>query len=125
MVSRIQPIPYPPAVMVVLLAVIMSVGCQKVAGEITADELTDMTITTSVKSRLATHDRLGTLTQIGIKTVEGTVYLTGVAPTVREKYRAEDISRTVDGVQKVMNFIAVFPAPTLAVAEDTRRPGLP
>jgi osmotically-inducible protein OsmY len=114
-----------PVMMVMVLAVMMAPGCQKVSGEITADESTDMTITTSVKSQLATHDRLGTLTQITVKTVENTVYLGGMAPSLREKYRAEDISRSVDGVQKVMNFIAVFPSPTLATAEDALRPGSP
>ncbi len=67
----------------------------------------DTKITTSVKSHLATEDSLKTLTQIDVKTIDGTVYLNGVAPTMEAKNRAEDITRKVEGVKNVVNDIRI------------------
>ena len=49
------------------------------------------------------------MTQISVKTVENIVYLTGVAPTMQAKNRAEEIARQVDGVQTVKSNITVQP----------------
>jgi osmotically-inducible protein OsmY len=49
------------------------------------------------------------MTQISVKTVENTVYLTGVAATLQAKNRAEEIAHQVDGVQTVVNNITVQP----------------
>ena len=69
----------------------------------------DSAITTSVKAHLATDGPLKTMTQISVKTVENTVYLTGVAATVHDKSRAEEIARQVEGVHTVVNNINVQP----------------
>ena len=57
----------------------------------------------SVKTHLATDGPLKTMTQISVKTVENTVYRTGVAATLQAKNRAEEIAHQVDGVQTVVN----------------------
>jgi osmotically-inducible protein OsmY len=49
------------------------------------------------------------MTQISVKTVENTVYLTSVAATLQAKNLAEEITRQVDGVQRVENNITVQP----------------
>ena len=49
------------------------------------------------------------MTQIHVKTVENTVYLTGVAANPQAKNRVEEIARQVDGVQTVVNDITVQP----------------
>jgi osmotically-inducible protein OsmY len=58
-------------------------------------------------THLATDGPLKTMTQISVKTVENIVYLTGVAPTMQAKNRAEEITRQVDGALTVENNITV------------------
>jgi hypothetical protein len=50
------------------------------------------------------------MTQISVKTVENIVYLTGVAPTMQAKNRAEEIACQVDGVLTVENNITIQPS---------------
>ncbi len=69
----------------------------------------DTAITTAVKTHLATDGPLKTMTQISVKTVENTVYFTGVAATPQAKNRAEEIARQVDGVLTVVNNITIQP----------------
>jgi len=57
-------------------------------------------------------DQVGALTRIEVKTVENTVYLIGVVPSLDEKNRAEEIARHVDGVRRVVSHIMVQQAST-------------
>jgi len=86
----------------------LTVGC-KSNPQTTGHYIDDSAITTSVKTHLATDGPLKTMTQISVKTVENTVYLTGVAATLQDKNRAGEIARQVDGVQTVVNNITVQP----------------
>lgn len=90
------------------VSIFLTVGCQT-NPQTTGHYIDDTAITTSVKTHLATDGPLKTMTQISVKTVENTVYLTGVAPTLQAKNRAEEIARQVDGVQRVVNNITVQP----------------
>ena len=99
-------IPY--ILMALGVSLFLTVGCQT-NSQTTGHYIDDTTITTSVKTHLATDGPLKTMTQISVKTVENTVYLTGVAPTLQAKNRAEEIARQVDGVQRVVNNITVQP----------------
>ena len=54
------------------------------------------------------HD-LSTATDVNVDTVEGRVTLHGVVPTETEKARAEQISRSIDGVRAVQNLLQVVP----------------
>jgi len=62
-----------------------------------------------VKTHLATDGPLKSMTQIRVKTLENTVYLTGVAATPQDKNRAEEIARQVEGVHTIVNNIVVEP----------------
>ena len=90
------------------VAMFLTIGCQT-NPQTTGHYIDDTVITTSVKTQLATDSALKTMTQISVKTVENTVYLTGVAPTLQAKNRAEEIARNVEGVQRVVNSITVEP----------------
>ncbi len=90
------------------VSIFLTIGCQS-NPQTTGHYIDDTAITTAVKTQLATDGALKTMTQISVKTVENTVYLTGVAPTLQAKNRAEEIARQVDGVQKVVNNLTVQP----------------
>jgi len=89
-------------------SIFLTIGCQT-NPQTTGHYIDDTAITTSVKTHLATDGPLKTMTQISVKTVENTVYLTGVAATLHAKNLAEEITRQVDGVQRVENNITVQP----------------
>jgi hyperosmotically inducible periplasmic protein len=86
------------------LAVVLGlgVGCRSTTGESLGRNIDDTTITTEVKSKL-TAEKASNLTRVSVKTVNGTVSLTGNVPTSADRTRAEEITRTVSGVQKVTN----------------------
>ncbi len=98
----------PQILMALGVSIFLTVGCQT-NPQTTGHYIDDTAITTSVKTQLATDGALKTMTQISVKTVENTVYLTGVAPTLQAKNRAEEIARQVDGVHSVVNNLTIQP----------------
>jgi osmotically-inducible protein OsmY len=101
---------YPYSLMVLVLSIFfLAAGYQTATGETMKESAVDTKITTSVKSHLATNDKLKTLTQISVRTVDKTVYLTGAVPTLQEKSLAEEVASKVEHVQKVVNNIEVKP----------------
>lgn len=98
----------PPVLTVLAVFSVLTIGC-KSNPQTTGHYIDDTGITTAVKAHLATEGPLKTMTQISVKTVENTVYLTGVAATLQDKNRAEEIARQVEGVQSVVNTITVQP----------------
>jgi len=97
--------------MVLVLSVFFLAGGYQLAlsEEGMKDKALDAKITSSVKTHLATNDRLKTLTQISVKTVDKTVYLSGTVPTQQEKDMAEQVTSKVEHVQKVVNNLEVKP----------------
>jgi hyperosmotically inducible protein len=97
--------------MVLVLSIFFLAGGYQMAlgAESVKDKALDAKITTSVKTHLATNDRLKTLTQISVRTEDKTVYLTGAVPTQQEKDLAEQIVSKVEHVQKVVNNLEVKP----------------
>jgi osmotically-inducible protein OsmY len=89
------------AILVVLLA-----GCTSLTGETARENMDDAAITAAVKATLAA-EKASTLTRIGVDTVKGTVYLTGVVESVAIKERAAAITRQVQGVRGVVNNLKV------------------
>jgi hyperosmotically inducible protein len=87
----------------------LAAGYQVAKAESIKDTAIDSKITTSVKSHLATNDKLKTLTQISVRTDNKVVYLTGVVPTQQEKDLAGEVAQKVEHVQKVMNDLQVKP----------------
>jgi hypothetical protein len=101
---------YPYSLMVLVLSIFfLAAGYQTAKGDTIKENAVDTKITTSVKSHLATNDKLKTLTQISVRTVDKTVYLTGSVPTQKEKDLAGDVARKVEHVKKVVNDIEVKP----------------
>jgi osmotically-inducible protein OsmY len=98
----------PHILMALGVPIVLTIGCQS-NSQTTGHYIDDTAITTSVKTHLATDGPVKTMTQISVKTVENTVYLTGVAATQQAKNRAEEIARQVAGVQTVVNNITVQP----------------
>jgi hyperosmotically inducible protein len=100
---------YPYALMVLVLSIFfLAAGYQTATGETMKENAVDTKITTSVKSHLATNDKLKTLTQISVRTDNKVVYLTGVVPTQQEKDLAGEVAK-VEHVEKVVNDIQVKP----------------
>ena len=81
-------------------------GCTSLTGETAREHLDDTAITAAVKSKLAA-EKVSTLTRIGVDTVQGTVYLTGIVETPALKARAGEIARQVQGVRGVVNNLKV------------------
>lgn len=94
----------------VLISLALMSGCQAAGTVTVGQQRQDQSITTEVKSRLATNDQGGALTRIEVKTVENTVYLIGVVPNLGEKSKAEEIARQVKGVHRVVSHITVIQA---------------
>jgi BON domain len=97
---------------VLLLSGIVAAGCQtgRTAGAVVDDSST----TASVKSKLAA-DRLSTLTSVGVETVNGVTYLTGVMDTPEQRLRAEQLAWGSSGVRQVVNNIQVQRPPVATV----------
>lgn len=101
---------YPYSLMVLVLSIFFLVaGYQTATGQTVKENAVDAKITTSVKSHLATNDKLKTLIQISVRTDNKVVYLTGKVPTQQEKDLAGEVARKVEHVQKVENNIEVRP----------------
>lgn len=92
---------------IVAIAMALTAGCKTMTGQTAGQNVDDASITASVKSHLATQERVGTLTQINVSTVANTVYLSGIVKSTQEKQRAEEIARQVDGVKRVVNNLEV------------------
>jgi hyperosmotically inducible protein len=77
-------------------------GCQAMTGETLGEHIDDTTITSTVKTRLAS-EKGATLTRIQVDTDRGVVQLSGVVDSAAERTRAEQIARGVSGVKSVKN----------------------
>jgi hyperosmotically inducible protein len=95
---------------VLVVFIFFAAGCKSMTGETAGEQVSDSTITSAVKAKLA-GERVGTLTQVGVETVRKTVYLTGVVPSAEDKRRAGEVARNVDGVKEVVNNLQVRAQP--------------
>ena len=101
---------YPYSLMVLVFSILLvAAGYQTAMGQTMKEDAVDTKITASVKSHLATNDKLKTLTQISVKTDNKVVHLTGKVPTQKEKDLAGEVARKVEHVQSVVNNIEVRP----------------
>lgn len=74
-----------------------------------AMERPDAWVTTKVKMALLTTDNVPS-TAINVDTVDGKVTLHGIVATDAEKTKAEEVARTIEGVQSVNNLLQVVPS---------------
>jgi osmotically-inducible protein OsmY len=72
----------------------------------TGEYIDDSAITTKVKTALLADDDVSGL-QVSVETFKGVVQLSGFVDTLAQAQKAEQIVRTVNGVQGVKNDIAV------------------
>jgi osmotically-inducible protein OsmY len=69
--------------------------------------VTDTSMTTAIKARLATEARVGTLTGIGVHTSDDMVRLTGTVADDAERRQVETIARRLAGDNRVINELQV------------------
>ncbi|HVM86030.1 MAG TPA: BON domain-containing protein [Candidatus Binatia bacterium] len=69
----------------------------------------DATITTKVKTQLASDVGLTPANQIHVETLQQVVQLSGFVDTAAHKAEAESVARNVEGVRDVQNNITVQP----------------
>ncbi len=94
------------ALMLAAVSVVSFAGCTTMTGESAGQNLDDANITATVKTKLAAEDA-STLTRVGVQTIQGTVYLTGIVPTETLRERATDVAMQVRGVRSVVNNIRI------------------
>ncbi|HWU00974.1 MAG TPA: BON domain-containing protein [Terriglobales bacterium] len=85
-------------------------ACSVTSGqETTGQYVDDATVTTKVKSALASDGGVTLANKVGVETGQGVVQLSGFVPSSTDKERAEDIARSVKGVKGVTNDLVVQP----------------
>jgi osmotically-inducible protein OsmY len=83
-------------------------GCSVTSGQETSGEyVDDATITTKVKSALASDGDMTLANKVSVETGQGVVQLSGFVPSAEDKERAETIARGVKGVQSVKNDLVI------------------
>ena len=88
---------------------ILSAGCAVVRGqETTGAYIDDAGITTAVKAKFV-EDKTVSALAINVKTLNGTVQLSGFAKSSAEKEQAGALARNVKNVRSVDNAIIVRP----------------
>ena len=90
----------------IMLVLGLGAGCRSTTGESLGQNIDDATITTEVKAKL-TADSAKNLTRVNVNTTNGQVSLVGNVPTAADRARAEQLARSVKGVQKVANNLQV------------------
>ena len=66
----------------------------------------DTRIEAEIKARLVA-EKFANLTRLGVRSSGGVVYLSGAVASPDERVRAESISKSVRGVERVVNTLAV------------------
>lgn len=85
-------------------------GCSVFQDQETPGEYVDSaTISTQVKSKLATEGSAALASQVKVETSRDMVQLSGFVPSEADRTRAEQIAWSVDGVRSVENDIIVQP----------------
>lgn len=93
----------------VAIGLLGTAGCAVTEGQSSVGQyVDDATISARVKTRFASDDKVSA-TRIQVETLNGTVQLSGFAPTAAEKARAGELARTVPDVKAVKNNIVVQP----------------
>ena len=96
-----------------LFIAVAAAGCQTATGRTAGTVADDTSTTAAVKSKLVA-DRPANLTSVGVNTVNGTVYLTGVVETPAQRMRAEQLAWDAPGARQVVNNIQVQRQPAAA-----------
>jgi len=92
-------------VSVLALAPLAAFGCK--SSQSVGAQFDDAGIKAKVKAKLAKDVRLSTLTNIEVNSTNGVVTLAGQVPNRFDKMKAEEVTRTVEGVARVNNELQV------------------
>lgn len=92
---------------VTLVILFFMTACQAMTGETMGQNIDDGSLTSSVKTQLAS-DKLVTLSRVGVETNNGVVYLTGEVETGEQKSHIGSLSSQVKGVKQVVNNLQVI-----------------
>jgi hyperosmotically inducible protein len=85
-------------------------GCSVFQDQETPGEYVDSaTISTQVKSKLASEGSAALASQVKVETSKDVVQLSGFVPSEADRAKAEQIAWSVDGVRSVENDIIVQP----------------
>jgi osmotically-inducible protein OsmY len=101
------------SIAVLSVASLALTGCSTMA-EPFVQVVNDTSMTTAIKTRLATEARLSTLTAIGVHTTDDVVRLTGTVADEDERRRVETIARRLAGDNRVVSELQVASAPSAA-----------
>lgn len=100
--------------LLILAAIGIAAGC---SGNQSGEQLVDDTaISTQIKGKLASDVQLSTLTDVEVNTTNGVVTLAGQVSSEDVKRRAEEISKSINGVVRVNNNLQVQGQPPAAPA---------
>ena len=102
----------------VLLAGVVSAGCQATTGKSLSENVDDSKVTAEVKTKLVA-DRAKNLLAVNVDTNQGVVYLIGNVDTAEQKAEAERIAKSVKGVQRVVNNLQVRTASSTGTTTST------
>jgi hyperosmotically inducible periplasmic protein len=92
---------------VTLVVLFLMTGCQAMTGATMGQNIDDGTLTSYVKSKLAS-DKLVSLSRVGVETNNGIVYLTGEVETAEQRSRSGSLASQVGGVKQVVNNLQVI-----------------
>jgi hypothetical protein len=113
-------------ILAAVLGVVVLTGCQTTTGRTAGTYLDDAGTTAAVKGKLVA-DRPANLASVGVNTVNGVTYLTGVVESPEQRMRAEQLAWETAGVRQVVNNIQVqrppvASAPSAAVPAGATSP---
>ena len=92
----------------VMLISVGAAGCSVTSGqETTGSYVDDATISTKVKTKLASDGGMNLANQVKVETMNDVVQLSGFVVSEKDRTKAEQIAWSVDGVKAVRNNIAV------------------
>jgi hyperosmotically inducible periplasmic protein len=91
---------------VMVLTFFSLAGCQAMTGKTAGRNVDDATLTSSVKTKLAS-DKLSSLTRVDVDTNNGIVSLNGVVESSEQRARAQELASQVSGVNRVVNNLQV------------------
>ena len=97
-----------PLIASILVALTFSavMGCQTIIQKTSTETPEDAVITNSVRAKLI-EENATDLTPVSVSTRDGSVYLSGVVPSLRARQQAVKLACMVTGVQSVVNHLVV------------------
>lgn len=91
---------------VLTIGAFLLLACQAVTGRTVGQNIDDSNLTAAVKTQLA-RDKISTLTRIDVDSNGGVVSLNGTVESAEQRTRAEQITRGVSGVRRVINNLQI------------------